>query len=684
MEKTHDTGDATGRIRELEDQLAREIAAREVLDEALRRSQAQFRMMAANPSEMVLAYDMQRRLTFANAAALALTGYSEAEIGEARFINWIHEEDRARMMGYWDGLFEGRGFKEEEYRLIARDGRVRWMSAAWGPILDESGRQVGVEGREREVTERHMERETLRLGEQRYRNLFEDSPFPMWEEDFSAVKVYLDGLTAAGVADLRGHLTTHRADAEECVRRIRVLDVNRAARQFYGATREELMGDLSRIFDDAAYQVICDELAELAAGNQTYKTEFETHTASGVARTVNMIVSLETPAADWSRAIVSFFDITDRKQLEEELLHSQKLESLGRLAGGVAHDFNNLLMVITGYSDLLLGGGELPEGTRSGLSEIRRASERGAELTQQLLAFSRKQNGLPRVMDLNLLIRESAAVLEAAMGTRIELVIRLEEGAWNIRADSGQMHQVLMNLATNAREAMPQGGVLTIATRNATDAEGEHLLLEVRDTGRGMDATTRLHLFEPFFPTRLGSTAAGLGLATVFGLVTQAGGHLKVSSEPEQGATFSVYFPRANEPVQPAAGPAKKIAGSEENGTVMVVEDQVEVRRLASRILSEMGFRVLEAADGAQALSAAEHFRGKIRLMLTDVIMPEMNGKELAERMARQRPETRVIYMSGYTDRILGANGVLEGTPFYIQKPFRAEELSAIIRRALG
>jgi two-component system cell cycle sensor histidine kinase/response regulator CckA len=677
-------GDAHRRIQELEGQLARETAAREGLSEALRRAESQFRMMAANLSEMVLSYDMERSVTFVNTAVQALTGYTAADLRQAKFVDWVHADDRQRMLGYWDRLFEGTGYQDEEYRLVTRDGRVKWMAASWGPILDESGRQVGVQGREREITERRMGEETLRLREERYRTLFEDSPFPMWEEDFSGVKQYVTGLRAQGVTDLRAHLMSHREDAAECVRRIRVLDVNRAARMFYGATREELTGDLTRIFDDAAYEIFSREIAALAAGEFVFKTEFETRTMRGEARTVNMIVSVEAVPGDWSRVLVSFIDTTDRKQLEQDLLHSQKLESLGRLAGGVAHDFNNLLMVITGYSDLLLGEVELRESTRTGLVEIRRASERGAELTQQLLAFSRKQHGAPRVMDLNQLIDESLPMLERLIGADIELIVRMEEHAWNIRADRGQIHQVLMNLVMNAREAMPGGGKLTLSTHNVQSADGEQFLLQVCDTGRGMDEGTRQHLFEPFFTTKRGSTGTGLGLATVFGVVTQAGGHLTVSSEPGKGAIFSIYFPRANFPVQPPEAAAVSSGASQESGTVLVVEDQSEVRKLACRVLRQMGFSVLEAANGLQALSAAEHFRGAIRLMLTDVIMPEMNGKELADRMAQLRPETRVVFMSGYTDRILGSNQLSDGAILFLQKPFHARALNAIIRRALG
>jgi PAS domain S-box-containing protein len=558
------------------------------------------------------------------------------------------------------------------------------MAASWGPILDESGRQVGVQGREREVTQRRMAEETLRVREQRYRALFEDSPFPMWEEDFSRVKEFLDELKTRGVADIRAHLSAHRADAEECVRRIRVLDVNRAAREFYGATREQLLGDLNRIFDDAGYQVVCEEMGVLSAPNSMFRAEFETQTLAGEPRTVTMIVSLEPSPGDWSRVIVSFFDITDHKRLEEQLLRSQKMESLGRLAGGIAHDFNNLLMVILGYSDLLLAEIALAPAVRGGLDEIRNAGARGAELTQQLLAFSRKQIGQPRPLSLNSLIRESQGMLQRLIGEDIELAVSLDPEAWTIRADRGQMHQVLMNLVVNAREAMPGGGMLTIETRNLSEKTGDFLRLSVRDTGVGMDDRTRQHLFEPFFTTKSASRGTGLGLATVFGVVTQSGGHLSVASEPGRGAVFNLHFPRLTAPASlDAATAAAGHAAGHAAGTVLLVEDQADVRRLASAILRNMGFVVLEADGATRAIDHALRFDGEIRIMLTDVVMPGMNGRELAERMRQLRPQTKVVFMSGYTDRIMSHDGVLDESVVYLQKPFTAEQLSAAVRRVL-
>ena len=666
--------------QQLEAELAQERAARQRLEEALRHTEARFRLMAKSLTEMVLAFDMDRRLTFVNAAAQTLTGYSSAELEEAHFINWVHPDDRPRMMGYWDELFQGRSFHEEEYRLITKDGRVKWVAASWGPILDDSGKQVGVQGHEREVTERRMAEENLRFSAQRYQSLFEESPFPMWEEDFSGVKLYLDKLGLHGT-ELRQRLISNRSDLQECVRRVKILDVNRAACHFYGVeTKEQLLAGLSDLFDEHAFENFREELVAMVA-QPVYRAEFQTRNLRGEERTVSMIVSREAAPEDWSRVVVTFFDITDRRRLEEQILQSQKLESLGRLAGGIAHDFNNLLMVISGYSDLLLNNLDKRETLERGLHEIRRAGERGSELTQQLLAFSRRQPTQPRAVDMNALIGESQDMLQRVIGEDIELEIHLDPAAWTVRADRGQMHQVLMNLVVNGRQAMPEGGVLEIETANTVHGEPpvECLVLRIRDNGVGMDEKTRRHVFEPFFTTKGVGKGTGLGLATVFGIVTQAGGQIAVASELGRGTSFSIYLPRMAGPVVAEMPVLEKRPVTRAAGTVLVVEDQEDVRMLTCMILRDAGYQVLAAAGGEEALAIARHHEGAIRLMLTDVIMPGMNGKELAARMAPIRPATRVIFMSGYTDRV-----ALEDRAVLLEKPFTAQKLLSEVRDALA
>ncbi|MDR3702253.1 MAG: PAS domain S-box protein [Candidatus Sulfopaludibacter sp.] len=646
------------------------------------------RLVAKNLTEMVLAYDMSRRLVFVNPAAETLTGYSMEELEKANFICWVHPEDQARMMAFWEPLFQGKPFHEEEYRLVTRDGRVKWVVASWIPILDDGGTQVGVQGREFDVTRRKLaeaalrhSEEKLRIDEERYRVLFENSPFPMWEEDFSAIKTYFDSLDTP---DIPTYLRQNPSAVDECVRRVRILDVNQAARNFYGASsKEELLAGLEQFFDDSARENFRDEMSALAAGDYSFQAEFTTRTLRGEERLVDMIVTMvDSARCDWSRVIVSFFDITDRKRLEEQFFQSHKMESLGRLAGGIAHDFNNLLTVINGYSDWMLRKMEPDNPFRAELAEVRDAGQRCAELTQQLLAFSRKQIVRAGPLDLNHLIRESQGVLRRVLGDGISLAIRLAPDLGTVEADASQMQQVLLNLAINAREAMASGGTLTLATANS--ASSQEILLEIRDTGQGMDETTRRHLFEPFFTTKKGSRNAGLGLAIVFGIVNHGGGRIEVASQPGAGSVFRIHLPRVQNEPEPAGHIDSPETTQRGVGPVLVVEDREDVRDLTCRMLEELGYETLLAASGAEALAIARGQGRSIPLLLTDVIMPGMNGRELADQFRRLDPKIKIIFMSGYTDRVLAGSHTLDSDTPYLQKPFTLAQLAEILRKAEG
>jgi len=649
-----------------------------------------FRLIAKNLTEMVMAYDMEGKLVYVNPAVETLTGYSVEEIEQANFILWVYPDDQPRMMAFWASLFRGQAFHEEEYRLITKDGRIKWVVSTWTPILDDSGRQVGVQGREFDVTQRklsetalrHSEKQ-LRADEARYRVLFEDSPFPMWEEDFSAVKEYLDSLSAAGISDLPEHLKTRPDVVQGCVSRVRILDVNRSARDFYGASsKEELLGGLDRIFDEHAHDVFRDELVRLAGNHSSFQTEFPVRTLQGEERLVDMIVTIVDSARhDWSRVIVAFFDITDRKRLEEQFLQSQKMESLGRLAGGIAHDFNNLLTVINGYTDWILGDMDAGHPLRSRLASVRDAGERCAELTQQLLAFSRKQIIRTGPLEVNALIRESQEILSRVLGDDIRISTALAPDAGVIQADRSQMSQVLMNLAVNARDAMPGGGTLTIETASCNN--GAEVLLEVRDTGQGMDESIRRHLFEPFFTTKKAAKNAGLGLAIVFGTVSHLGGRIEVRSQPGAGAAFRIFLPRVSAPAE--APPVRPVVaeGHQGSGEVLVVEDREDVRSLTCRMLTSLGYRPLPAASGGEAIMIVRGHPHPIPLLLTDVIMPGMNGRELADQLHHIYPDMKMIFMSGYTDHILTNTGTLDPNTRYLQKPFTITQLAAVLRGAL-
>jgi nitrogen-specific signal transduction histidine kinase/ActR/RegA family two-component response regulator len=399
-------------------------------------------------------------------------------------------------------------------------------------------------------------------------------------------------------------------------------------------------------------------------------------------------------AANLAATAVENVTLIEREQAtEEQLRQSQKMDAIGQLAGGVAHDFNNLLTVITGYTDLGMRRMEPADPMRKNLEQIKKAGDRAASLTRQLLAFSRKQMFQEKVVDLNSIVADMDKMLRRLIGEDIDLVSLLEPSLCRIKADPGQIEQVLLNLAVNARDAMPRGGKLTIETGHAnldeayvkshpTAKTGQYVMLAVSDTGTGMDAETQTHIFEPFFTTKEVGKGTGLGLATVYGIVKQSSGDIWVYSEPGKGTSFKIYLPIAIDSTGPETE-AKPTDIPQGQGTILLVEDEELVRNLAGEILGMNGYRVLTAANGIEALRICTEHIGQIDLMVTDVVMPQMGGRELAERIGTVRPETKVLYMSGYTDDAIVRHGILDDSVLFIQKPFSFERLTRKVREAL-
>ena len=395
-------------------------------------------------------------------------------------------------------------------------------------------------------------------------------------------------------------------------------------------------------------------------------------------------------------------DITERKsteealrESEEQLRQAQKLESVGRLAGGIAHDFNNLLTTIIGYSELISMEQDLTDTTREGIREIKSSAERAATLTQQLLAFSRKQVLQPQVIDLNRLITRLGKMLRRLVSEDIDITTKLDSNLGKIKADPGQVEQVIMNLVVNARDAMPEGGTITIETQGLYLDEGYHqhhpevtpgdyILLAVSDTGHGMDEKTRKHIFEPFFTTKEVGKGTGLGLSTVYGIVKQSGGYIWVYSEPEQGTTFKIYLPRltgTKKQQESLPGKGDPMGGAE---TILLVEDEEALRKMAGKILEGYGYSVIEAKNGIEALEiATKGDRLKIDLLVTDVIMPKMGGKELAGKLVEEYPKLKVLYISGYTDNTIAHHGMLDEGVSLLQKPFSSQSLANTVREVL-
>jgi signal transduction histidine kinase/CheY-like chemotaxis protein len=388
-------------------------------------------------------------------------------------------------------------------------------------------------------------------------------------------------------------------------------------------------------------------------------------------------------------------DISLRKQLEAQLMQAQKMEAIGSLAGGVAHDFNNLLSVIKGYTELLLDELAPDDPKREDLLQIEKAGQRAASLTSQLLSFSRKQMLQPELLDLNVAINDMNLMLRRLLGENIELIMSAQPNLGSVYADPGQIQQIVMNLAVNARDAMTRGGKLIIETSYVEVDEsyirswpfmkkGSYIMIAVSDNGIGMDAATQARIFEPFFTTKEKGKGTGLGLSTVYGIVKQSNGFILVDSEMGKGTTFKVYFPCIDGEASKSTNQNDSLDAAQEDETILLVEDEDSVRALAHRILSERGYNVLEAADGVEALKRAQEFGGTIDLVLTDVVMPGISGTTLIARLGTMRPGIKSLYMSGYTDDSIINHGFLDSSVAFLQKPFTVQNLAQKVREVLS
>jgi len=476
--------------------------------------------------------------------------------------------------------------------------------------------------------------------------------------------------------------------------------VNAATAAVYGTTVDGLIGKTDADFNpnrDEVAHFLRDDREVMSSGrSKLISEEPVTNPATQQIRWFQTIkVPLALPDDDSPKLLGVATEITERKRLEEQLLQSQKMEAVGQLAGGVAHDFNNILTAIVGYADLLAA-----EFTGSNsrhledLEEIRKAARRAAALTRQLLAFSRKQVLEPRIIDMNGVVMNLEKMLRSLISENIVLQTHLAADLAAARADPNQLEQVIMNLAINARDAMPEGGALTIETGNATLDEdyaaqhvsvvpGEYVMLAVTDTGCGMDEHTKARIFEPFFTTKAPGRGTGLGLSTVYGIVKQSGGNIWLYSEPDKGTTFKVYLPAVQAAPEDIGKPAPPELVQRDRGTVLLVEDDEQLRRLTHRALAAQGYTVLEAERGATALDIARRHKGVIDLLLTDVIMPDTNGRKLADALRASRPGLRVLFMSGYPDGAIGSQGMLDQGVAYLAKPFSTEAIIRKVREVL-
>jgi two-component system, cell cycle sensor histidine kinase and response regulator CckA len=645
-----------------------DITERKQAEESLKESEERFKEMVNLLPQAFCEIDLKGRLTFANKSAFTAFGYTNEEIDEGiNVAQVIIQEDYERAMVNIQKVLGGEDMGGIEYTAVTKGGGTFPVLVYSNPIIKDN-QPLGIRTILINIAERNQADKSLRASEDKLRSIFRASP------------------VGIGVVSERV-----------------IIEANDRLCAMTGYSHEELIGQSSRILypDVEEFNFVGSEKYRQIAETGTGTVETRWQMKNG--KIIHILLSSSPfDSADMSRGVTfTALDITERKRAEEEknnlqdqLAQAQKMESVGRLAGGVAHDFNNMLSVIIGYTELALLQTDSNQPLHGKLQEIRKAAERSGDLTQQLLAFARKQTIAPKVLNLNEIVDGMLKMLRRLIGEDIDLAWLPDSDLWQIKIDPAQVDQILANILINARDAIAGVGKITIETENAEYDEaycamhagfmpGEYVKLAVSDTGCGMERETLTHIFEPFFTTKETGKGTGLGMATVYGIVKQNNGFINVYSEPSKGTTFKICLPRYAGKTAAASseGPTEAIKGGLE--TVLVVEDEPSILKLGKTILEGLGYKVLAAATPGEAILLAEKHAGDIHLLMTDVVMPEMNGRDLAERLSSLYPSLKCLFMSGYTANVIAHHGILDEGVHFIQKPFSIKNLAAKVREVL-
>jgi PAS domain S-box-containing protein len=634
-----------------------DITPRRRAEEAVRASERKHRELADALPETVFEMDAEGNILYFNASGLADFGYTSADLAHGLNARDLVPPDAGALVQQEiEKAMRGEKY-QQEWVVRRKNGTLFTIMASAVPVMQE-GRAVGLRGIAINTTEqKSAEMERARL--------------------HTAIEQAAESVM---ITDEKGA----------------ILYVNPAFERITGYLREDVVGRNPRILRSGRQNHgYYKHMWDLLAHGHVWTGRLIDQRKDGSLFEWDSTIS---PVRNSEGLIVNYVavsrDVTREVQLEEQLRQSHKMEAIGRLAGGVAHDFNNLLTVIMGNIDLVLPDMPASDPSRQPIVEVREAAQRAASLTGQLLAFGRRQVLHPKVIDLNGVVDHMEKMFRRVLGENIDLQIRLAQDIGKVRADPTQMEQVLLNLALNARDAMPGGGMLSITTSNAAVDEshalrlgdvgpGTYVGLEISDTGTGMDAETRQHLFEPFFTTKERGKGTGLGLATVYGIVKQSGGHISVYSEPGNGSTFRVYLPRVEHPSDAAELEPPKVGLLSGHETILVVEDEDLVRKLTCAMLQKQGYKIIAARHGDEALRLAATYDGPIDLVLSDVVMPGIKVEEMAERILDQRPGLKLLYMSGHPESTIIHLGVFSGSMPLLKKPFTAAELGKKVRESL-
>ena len=628
----------------------------------LTESEEIFRLISENAADMTAVVDSEERRLYSSSSYQRVLGYSPEELRDSSAFAQIHEEDIARVRSAAEETRTSGHGNVIEYRMRHKNGSWRVIESTTSLIFLPKSSHEKLVVISRDVTERRETIEALRRSEASFRSVVEHAPYGICRVD----------------------------------RKGNVLEANPALHRMLGYQESEVLLGASLpndLFLDPQDFLRLSDVIE--ASEYFHEVELTWRRLDGsrlAARCSGRRISESNQLEGYMELFAQ--DVTERMILERQLRMAGKMEAIGRLSGGIAHDFNNLLGVIIGYSKLIRQRVDPHQTTLAEFAEeVEKAGQRAAALTRQLLAFSRQQILTPTALDLNALVADMQKMLPRLLGEDVTVEIDLESDLGTVRADRSQLEQVVMNLAVNARDAMPTGGTIRIETANAHFHEdyarhhagakpGPQVLLSVSDTGTGMSPETVTHIFEPFFTTKEMGKGTGLGLATVYGIVKQSGGYIWVESEVGVGSSFKIFLPRVfDEAVPKIFSQAPSAASGRE--TILLVEDAEPLRKLALRFLENHGYRVIQAQDGEEALTVVRGLSEPIHMMLTDVVMPGINGRVLAEKLLPSYPQMKVLYMSGYTDSFIAGHGVLEQGTALIHKPFSEEDLLAKVREVL-
>ncbi|MBE9570257.1 MAG: PAS domain S-box protein, partial [Proteobacteria bacterium] len=662
---TDEIGTLGQAFNQMAENLVTDIAKRKKSEEALRESEEKYRLLFENVFDVIFSYDQELRVLSVSPSVERVLGYKPEELIGRSFsdLNILAPEYLESAISDAMRIFAGESIESSVYEFIAKDRTRKFCEISGTPLIRDGKVLVGVSVG-RDITDKKLAEVALHREKEKFRILVEESPL---------------GVSLIG------------KDGDYKY-------VNPKFVEIFGYTLEEIPTGqewFRKTYPDPEYRnkaisTWITDVKESEPGQFRSQT-FTVTCKDGLKKVIQFLpVTMET-----GDHFIIYDDITEKEKLGAQLRQAQKMEAVGMLAGGVAHDFNNLLTCIIGNADLMLMSLSKDSPLNENIGEIMEAGQRAASLTRQLLAFSRKQVFQLKVLNISSVVTELKKMLGRLIGEDVKVETFLEPDLMQVEADPVQVQQVIMNLAVNARDAMPRGGKLTIETANvyldetyAHDHEvelktGPYVMLAVSDTGFGMDEKTRSRIFEPFFTTKEKGEGTGLGLSTVYGIVKQSGGYIWVYSEPEQGTTFKIYMPGVEREAEPVKRQQTSLEGLRGSENVLLVEDDKTLRNLAVKVLKQYGYSVIEAQHGEQALSICDQHEGPIHLMITDVVMPGMSGRELAGRLQSLRPEIKVLYMSGYTDNVIVHHGVLAPGVNFIEKPFSPGGLVRKVREVL-